>query len=385
MSHPYRPEPPRDEAEAARAWLAAACDPSAFRAEQDRLRHVWTFLGFVSDAARDGDWFRASLGGRSVFVQRSGEDLRGFENRCAHRGFPIRTEDRGHGPIVCGLHHWRYDDEGRATGIPLSRPLFGGSPPEIDARLEPLEISACGDFVFGRFASEPGEELESFLGPSAAILKSLSSGSAGSRRWVREIRCNWRLFTHLTLDDYHLAAIHPDSLGKHGYLNPKYVHYERFGAHSVYCFSQQDWTLDGMSRACAERSWNSADYTTFQLFPQLTVLHISYGIIFRWVGVVQLTPLAFDRTRLTYRLYPLDYKSWKPWHSFRRRSIGWLADLVMWRSSMKVTAQDIAAAERLQETAAQMDGYPTFGNYERRIDWFEETYRAVMGKEPPAE
>ena len=58
------------------------------------VSNIWTFLGFVHDVAKDGDWFRASLATRSVFVQRFGNELRGFENRCAHRSFPLRTSDR---------------------------------------------------------------------------------------------------------------------------------------------------------------------------------------------------------------------------------------------------------------------------------------------------
>ncbi len=88
-----------------------------FRAERERLAHVWTFLGRSHEAAGDGDWFRTTIATRSVFVQRFGDDLRGFENRCAHRSFPLRTADKGNGPIVCGFHHWRYDRDGAAIEV----------------------------------------------------------------------------------------------------------------------------------------------------------------------------------------------------------------------------------------------------------------------------
>jgi phenylpropionate dioxygenase-like ring-hydroxylating dioxygenase large terminal subunit len=58
-------------------------DPAAFAHEQAQLARVWTLLGLTADVSNDGDWFRATLGGRSVFVQRFGDTLRGFENRCA--------------------------------------------------------------------------------------------------------------------------------------------------------------------------------------------------------------------------------------------------------------------------------------------------------------
>src|SRR5437868_3391671 len=75
-------------------WARSLTDPVEFRREQDRLAHVWTFLGLTRDVANDGDWFRASLATRSVFVQRFGDEIRGFENRCAHRGYPLRNADK---------------------------------------------------------------------------------------------------------------------------------------------------------------------------------------------------------------------------------------------------------------------------------------------------
>jgi len=83
-------------------WAQSTYDPEAFAAEQRRFAHVWTFLGLAADVAREGDWFRAAIGVRSVFVQRINGQLRGFENRCAHRFFPLRVTDKGNGPIVCG-------------------------------------------------------------------------------------------------------------------------------------------------------------------------------------------------------------------------------------------------------------------------------------------
>lgn len=130
-------------------WAQTPLDKAAFEREQARLAHVWTFLGLAKDVPNDGDWFRASLAMRSVFVQRFGDELKGFENRCAHRFFPLRTTDKGNGPIVCGFHHWRYDKEGEARDIPLCDEVYGVMP--RGARLNPVEIATCGPLVFGRF------------------------------------------------------------------------------------------------------------------------------------------------------------------------------------------------------------------------------------------
>jgi nitrite reductase/ring-hydroxylating ferredoxin subunit len=93
-------------------WTRTLTDPQAFAHEQRCLAYVWTFLGFTTDLAKDGDWLRTTLATRSVFVQRFGSELKGFENVCAHRFHPLRTKDRANGPIVCGFHHWRYDADG---------------------------------------------------------------------------------------------------------------------------------------------------------------------------------------------------------------------------------------------------------------------------------
>src|SRR5258707_4807275 len=95
-------------------WARALVDPAAFAAEQARLADVWTFLGFTHDVAPDGDWITATIATRSVFVQRFGDELNGFENLCAHRFYPLRTAEPRNGPVVCGFHHWRYCQAGHA-------------------------------------------------------------------------------------------------------------------------------------------------------------------------------------------------------------------------------------------------------------------------------
>ena len=103
---------------------------------------------------KDGDWFRATLGRRGVFVQRFGEELRGFENVCVHRFFPLRVENKGNGPIRCGFHHWQYNKDGLAVGIPKCKELFGITPRELGARLRTIDVAVCGSLIFGRFRDD---------------------------------------------------------------------------------------------------------------------------------------------------------------------------------------------------------------------------------------
>lgn len=155
-------------------WARTLTDPQAFAHAQRCLGYAWTFLGFTGDVAKDGDGFRASLATRSVFVQRFGSELKGFENVCAHRFHPLRTEDRGNGPIVCGFHHWRYDKDGFAIGIPKCQENFGTVSRALGAHLAPIEIATCGTLVFASVGHRIGV---------ATVYRALNSlASAGSSR-----------------------------------------------------------------------------------------------------------------------------------------------------------------------------------------------------------
>jgi phenylpropionate dioxygenase-like ring-hydroxylating dioxygenase large terminal subunit len=155
-------------------WARGAADPAFFAREQAQLGKLWTLLGLTTDIPGDGDWFRASLGGQSVFVQRFGDTLRGFENVCMHRFYPLRTADRGNGPIRCGFHHWQYNKDGLAVGIPKCQEMFGVTPRELNARLTPIEIATCGILIFGRFGSpKHPETLEDYLADGFPILRAM--------------------------------------------------------------------------------------------------------------------------------------------------------------------------------------------------------------------
>jgi nitrite reductase/ring-hydroxylating ferredoxin subunit len=121
-------------------WAQSTYDPEAFAAEQRRFAHCL-------DVPRPGGRCRARRrlvpGGhrRSLRLRPAYQrQLRGFENRCAHRFFPLRVTDKGNGPIVCGFHHWRYDGDGRAQGIPACKDVFGVVSRELDIGLTPVEL-----------------------------------------------------------------------------------------------------------------------------------------------------------------------------------------------------------------------------------------------------
>ena len=187
----------------------------------------------------------------------SGDDRLPLRQHCPSNSwshdhaYPLRTEAHGSGPVRCGFHHWQYDENGRAVGIPKCKEMFGVQPRELDARLRPIEIALCGTLIFARFPSESHRDsLEQYLGPGFDILKSIWSGSQPTLRFTTSVKANWRLGHHISLDDYHIVAVHPKTFGKNGYMPPEVVKYYRFGRHSAFFYNADEQALTKMAEDC---------------------------------------------------------------------------------------------------------------------------------------
>jgi phenylpropionate dioxygenase-like ring-hydroxylating dioxygenase large terminal subunit len=362
-------------------WPDTLIDPARFRDEQARLARIWTFLGFAHDVAKDGDWFRATIATRSVFVQRLGEELRGFENRCAHRSFPLRNADKGNGPIVCGFHHWRYDKNGEAVEIPQCA-LFGVSPGELAARLNPIEIDTCGSLIFGRFASPgSGPSLRLYLGESFDVLAAISGTSVAPKFVTRTVEANWRLCFHANVEDYHGPVIHARTLGKSGYPRLDRAHYFRFGWHSAFFSNPDPDGLTGMAAECRNGTWRSSNYRVFQIFPDLTVSHVRVHWENWFIVVAQYAPLSPSRSIMRAWYYPAPFppRVAPAWYDrLTRPMTNLVRKLIMPYLVKMVLDEDNAVCERQQSIAQQLSPAPILGALEERLAWYEAAYAEAM-------
>ena len=361
-------------------WRAALYDDRAFAAEQRRLRQIWTFVGMTSELPRHNDWLRANLWGQSIFVQNFGGTLRGFKNSCVHRHFPIRTTDRGNGTVQCPFHHWTYDGNGRLTGIPMSKDLFGTSPKGMDTGLEAVAVETCGSLIFARLPdSNSQERLADFLGPAAPILALLSAGAYRPDTALIEMAANWRLSVHMTLDDYHLVAVHPSTFGKDGYLKADLPRYYRFGAHSSYFTEGDEGELHRMSEECAARLYTPRGYRIFSIFPNLSVIQVE--AMYRWyIAILQHRPLARDRTAMRATFFPAPF--WRPKGQLDRITDPLQAPIraMLYRHYFhRILNEDKEICERHQTVVGPSRALPRLGAHEERIAWFEDTYRDLAG------
>ncbi|MQT15370.1 aromatic ring-hydroxylating oxygenase subunit alpha [Segnochrobactrum spirostomi] len=367
-------------------WVAAAVSDDAFTLEQASLARFWTFVGYRSDIPNHGDWFTTTLGSASIFIQREKERIVAFENRCAHRFYPLRTSPRGNGPIVCGFHHWRYDADGRAIGVPKSNDMFGAKPADLCKSLNGLEVATCGDLIFARRpAPERGETLEDFLGDAYALVAALSMPRAKPIRIVQDVAAHWKFLHHISLDDYHLVAVHPSTFGKKGYLKPETVRYVRFGRHSAFFDSADDVCLRDVSAACAQGRFQPATYLIVNIFPNFLIsLYRApdvFGSTHWYASAIRYRAVARDRTLVESRLYPTTFETPQRGVSRTLRPvIDRIMPSIVAIVARRIMREDNAICAGLQSTAHQIDGDQMLGRFERRIGWFEEAYaRALEG------
>lgn len=366
-------------------WSHAIVDPGAFCREQRALAHTWTFLGLASDVQKDGDWFRASLATRDVFVQRFGNELRGFENVCPHRFYPLRDAARGNGSIVCGFHHWQFNRDGLAVGIPHCKQLYDKLPHEMGNRLTPIEVATCGALVFGRFPSEQARQsLEDYLAEGFPVLEALSRMPEKPQTVEETIKANWKLYVHITLDDYHNPAIHGATVGLGGGLyNPRKITYRRFGGHSCFLETSDGNAFDRMVAGCRDGSYGASHYSIFQIFPNLVMSLFCTDGDNWYCCLQQFIPRAHDRSSLRAFVYPSPLPAYRSRHARMARYLtGPIRNRLALLGFQRVSLEDREACERLQDAHRTGGAVPKLGRLERRIGWFERTYSDVMNAAP---
>lgn len=358
-------------------------DPQAHAQEQAALGRHWTLIGCVSDLPNLDDWFTSRLGGLSIFVQRFKEGLRGFVNRCAHRSFPLRVGAKGKGPVVCGFHHWRYDAEGVAVGIPACPMVFGKTPRELHFALDGVELSSCGDLLFARLRrAEAAASLEEDLGASFGVLAALFADLRPALRATIPIAANWRIFKQISLDDYHLAAVHPSTFGHVGYHKAENLNYHRFGAHSAFFSGKDAESLDEMATAITSGDFRHRGYRIFHLFPNVGLLAFrAYSILGEphwYIAIERAIPEGPGRCTLEVRV------ARSPFFQPRSR-VGRLLEpfaplrlhLVI-RGVKRVLNEDRRACEIMQTEARQILPTPVYGRAEWRVAWFDEVYARAL-------
>ena len=354
-------------------WSREFTDPEVLKAEQEKLgARCWTFLGFTRDLQNDGDWIRADLWGRSVFVQRFRDRLAGFENVCAHRFFPLKTEDKGNGALRCGLHGWMYNGDGDVIGAPMCEELFGKKASELKRPLKSIEIDTCGGLVFGRMPALTGDNtprpsLAEYLGSMARPVKSMTEALEPMDELIVDYATNWKTWYHLTLEDYHVGSAHPKTFGVNGYIKPGTYRYFFVDPHSAVFMTEElhDKSFVYFQAEAAQGRLPKWGFYVFQIFPNLIVTLANSLVV-----VTTFTALKTGITRTSM------------WWGPPKPGDGTHDKKAIFEYTKLITAEDGLSAERMYQVAHQKIGLePLIGGQEERIAAFDTSYVKFMADE----
>lgn len=286
---------------------------AGFERDMEAIWHrSWLNVCRASDLPDARSYRTVRVGSQEVLLLRDEDGtLRGFHNTCRHRGSELcpSAEGRLKGRLlVCPYHSWSYALDGRLIRVP-SKAMPDGFD-RADHGLYPVAAEEWRGFVFINLSTSGVSAADSFDGASLSLdnwpLETLKVGY----RYVKRMRCNWKIFWENFNECLHCPNVHPELsalvpiygrglMARHddpdwqAHANddaPEYAGGLRDGAES--------WTADGRAHAPLFQGLTAAERAAGQTYamhlPSLFVVgHVDY------VRSVRLMPLGPDDTELT--------------------------------------------------------------------------------------
>lgn len=197
------------------AWLYS--DQQIFKFELNKYsKNYWHPLMFVQEI-KAGEIIEKKFLNQSLFISSSTDKLiRVFKNRCPHRGSELllpKSKGNPSSSIFCKYHGWTFDDFGRLKTLPLKDDFE----PKIelsDFCLEKVKSLVNGPLIWINFGDKPlpiNDQIRLILE------KCEYEWNTSYRIFTESIKvfnCNWKIAHDNTLDDYHVAVAHKNTLHK---------------------------------------------------------------------------------------------------------------------------------------------------------------------------
>lgn len=276
-------------------------DPARFARERECIwRRLPLVLAFSAEFARPGDYKALTVADVPVLLARGGDGvLRGFLNRCSHRGAQVVADGGGSAQrFSCPYHAWTYDQGGALVGI-LGAAEFG----EIDKSchgLTPLVVAERAGLVFATLDPASQLDIDTFLCGYDALLAEFGfeSWHLVARREVAGP--NWKIAYDGYLDLYHLPILHKNSFGT-GF--PNRALYHAFGPHQR--VDSPNPLLQRLEER-PERDWDVRHLLggVWTIFPHVSIASFDAGG--RGVLVSQLFPGASAGESVTHQSYLME-------------------------------------------------------------------------------
>jgi phenylpropionate dioxygenase-like ring-hydroxylating dioxygenase large terminal subunit len=341
--------------------------PNIFDDESAKLsKNSWWYICHANEIENNLDFLTSKVFDCDVIVQNYNNKILGFENICAHRFYRIKNEKRGNGKLKCSAHGWIYDEEGCAVGIPSRNEIFDELDKD-DLSLKKIEIGFCGKFIFAKLKTKANPSLRDYLGEYFTPLENISE-IITRPYFEKKYECdaNWKLLYEVSLDEYHVSDIHPDTFGKlwgHFKMTDENHQYHYSEHHSSFFYNRNnlgcffDSYLDGdnLLGKCV-----NGDYKIFHIFPNLTVTPFPNG-----VSIILIDPLSPSRSAMRVITYEYGDKE--------KNNVNRLEKFYD-----KLIGQDVYATEAQHMVLKQRWKGDILSSKEIRIKHFREVYEKLL-------
>ncbi|MBZ8141774.1 Rieske (2Fe-2S) protein [Rubrivivax gelatinosus] len=175
-------------------------DEDLFRAEQKLIfDSAPRYVGHELAVPAVGDYHALIHEGEGRALVRHDSGIELLSNVCRHRqAVMLKGRGRTQGNVVCPLHRWTYDLEGRLVGAPHF-------PQDPCLNLKRYPLQSWNGLLFEANGREVATEL-SGMAPQPLLD---FSGYVFDRAVVHECDYNWKTFIEVYLEDYHVGPFHP--------------------------------------------------------------------------------------------------------------------------------------------------------------------------------
>jgi len=194
--------------------------PALFALEQRHFfANTWNYVGHASQVPAAGDYVAVEIAGKPLLMVRQGDgSIRVLNNRCAHKGTQLVTDERGNvGKFFrCPYHAWTYKLDGAPLAVPLKSGYEG-------TRLKDCEsgqgmgalknVAVYRDFVFAKL-NDGGPDFHSYFGDVLAAIDNLADRSPVGRLRIEGgvlrniVHCNWKMYLENINDTVHPLSTH---------------------------------------------------------------------------------------------------------------------------------------------------------------------------------
>jgi choline monooxygenase len=164
-----------------------------------------------------GDYHALPQEGEGRALVRGAQGLRLVSNVCRHRqALMLRGRGQTREHIVCPIHRWTYDLQGRLVGAPHFQ-----TDPCLNLNEYPLHAWK------GLLFEDRGRDVRATLAQAGAQAALDFGGHVLDRVELHECDYNWKTFIEVYLEDYHVGPFHP---GLGGFVSCEDLRWE-FGEH----------------------------------------------------------------------------------------------------------------------------------------------------------